>query len=311
MTRLPSVSVIIPCYNQGHFLADAIESALGQSYRPLEVIVVDDGSSDESSEVARRFEGVRLMRQPNRGLSAARNAGLAASAGDYLVFVDADDRLLRDALQAGVNGLAGHPECAFVYGHYRLITADGTPMPAAERRRAGAGHYLEMLRGNCIGMHATVMYRRVVFEAIGGFDTTLNACEDYDLYLRITKRFPIHCHAGVVAEYRQHNSNMSSDAGLMLKTSLRVLGSQRRHLKGNVQAQRAYREGIRYWQKYYGRKLIKDVRAQAQAGDWKNAVSGAFTLVRYYPGGVASKVSKRITRTAARVPKRLAIRLSR
>src|SRR5436309_2384320 len=108
MTRLPSVSVIIPCYNQGHFLADAIERALEQSYRPLEVIVVDDGSSDESSEVARRFEGVRLMRQPNRGLSAARNAGLAASAGDYLVFVDADDRLLRDALQAGVNGLAGH-----------------------------------------------------------------------------------------------------------------------------------------------------------------------------------------------------------
>jgi hypothetical protein len=97
----------------------------------------------------------------------------------------------------------------------------------------------------------------------------------------------------------------------MLKTSLRVLGSQRRHLKGNVQAQRAYREGIRYWQEYYGRKLIKDVRAQAQAGDWKNAVSGAFTLVRYYPGGVASKVSKRITRTAARVPKRFAIRLSR
>jgi glycosyltransferase involved in cell wall biosynthesis len=311
MTRLPLISVIIPCYNQGHFLAEAIESGLNQSYRRLEIIVVDDGSTDESAQVAIRYKDVRLIRQPNSGLSAARNAGLAASAGDYLVFVDADDRLLPDALQAGAQCLASHPEYAFVYGHYKLITADGHPLPATERRQAREGHYLEMLRANYIGMHATVMYRRVVFETVGGFDTTLDACEDYDLYLRITKRLPIYCHARVVAEYRQHNSNMSLDAGLMLKTSLHVLGSQRRHVKGNVQAQRAYREGIRYWQAYYGRKLIKNVRAQAQARDWKKALSGAFTLVRYYPGGVASKLSKRLISTVVRRPRRFSIRLSR
>lgn len=311
MTTSPLVSVIIPCFNQGHFLAEAIKSALEQSYRRLEVIVVDDGSTDESSQVTSRYDRVKLIRQPNSGLSAARNAGLAASVGDYVVFLDADDRLLPEALQAGVNCLASHPECAFVYGQYRLIAADGNPLPSPAPVGAPEDYYQEMLRTNCIGMHATVMYRRTVFAAVGGFDTALDACEDYDLYLRVTRRFSVHCHAGVVAEYRQHNSNMSSDAGLMLKTSLRVLGSQWRYLKGNAQDRSAYRAGVRYWQEYYGRKLIKVVRSQAQARDWKNLLSDAFTLVRYYPRGVASRAGKRIINTAARAPKRFSIKLSR
>jgi CTP:molybdopterin cytidylyltransferase MocA len=311
MMRSPLVSVIIPCFNQGHFLAEAIESALAQSYRPLEIVVVDDGSSDDSAQVARRYAGVKLIRQPNRGLSAARNAGLEASAGAYLVFVDADDRLLGEALQAGVNDLAEHPECAFVYGHYRLIAADGAPLPSAEGRRVGADHYLEMLRANCIGMHATVMYRRAVFNDVGGFDTTLGACEDYDLYLRITRRFAVHCHAAVVAEYRQHDANMSKDAGLMLKTALAVIGRQRPYVSGNATARMAYRAGVRYWQEYYGRRLIKTVRSQAQAHDWVNAWRGTFTLLRYCPRDIASRAAKKIIRPAARMPRRFSFKLSR
>ncbi|HEY7545945.1 MAG TPA: glycosyltransferase, partial [Blastocatellia bacterium] len=241
----------------------------------------------------------------------ARNAGLEASAGEYLVFVDADDRLLGGALEAGVSCLMDHPECAFAYGHYRLITERGLPMPSAESRPSPRDHYLEMLRANCIGMHATVMYRRAVFETVGGFDTKLGACEDYDLYLRITRRFAVHCHDQLVAEYRQHESNMSADAALMLKTSLRVLGRQRQHIKGNAQAQRAYRAGLRHWQEYYGCKLIKAVRSQAHAREWKQTVRGAFTLIRYCPLILARRVSKRILRTAARVPRLLSIKQSR
>ena len=311
MMRSPLVSVIIPCFNQGRFLADAIESALGQSYRPLEIIVVDDGSTDDSARVAQQYAGVKLIRQANGGLSAARNAGLEASAGTYLVFVDADDRLLSEALRAGVNDLSAHPECAFVYGHYRLITADGAPMPSAEARRVCENHYFEMLRGNCIGMHAAVTYRRAVFDDVGGFDTTLGACEDYDLYLRITRRFPVHCHAEVAAEYRQHDTNMSKDAGLMLKTALGVLGRQRRYIRGDAQARMAYQAGLRYWQEYYGSKLIKTVRSQAQARDWTNLWRGAFTLFRYCPRGVASRAGKKMIRTAARMPRRFSFKLSR
>src|SRR5829696_2931566 len=110
----PLVSVVVPCYNQARFLGEAIESVLAQSHPLFEVVVVDDGSTDDTSEVAARYPGVRLVRQENRGLSGARNAGLARSRGEYVVFLDADDRLLPGALEAGVERLGANPQCAFV-----------------------------------------------------------------------------------------------------------------------------------------------------------------------------------------------------
>src|SRR3712207_5573157 len=117
----PLVSVVIPCYKQAHFLGEAIESVLAQSYPHFEVVVVDDGSTDNTSEVAARYPGVRCVRQDNQGLAAARNSGLAHSKGEYLLFLDADDRLLPHALEVGVERLEAHPECAFVSGRYRNI----------------------------------------------------------------------------------------------------------------------------------------------------------------------------------------------
>src|SRR5215210_2105808 len=95
----PLVSVIIPCYNQAHFLGEAIESVLGQSYPNFEIVVVDDGSPDDTAEVAARYPEVRYICQDNQGLSAARNTGLGQSEGEYVVFLDADDRLLPEALE--------------------------------------------------------------------------------------------------------------------------------------------------------------------------------------------------------------------
>ncbi len=118
------VSVVIPCYNQSNFLGEAIESVLAQTYRHFEIIVIDDGSPDNTAEVAVRYPDVRYIRQENQGLSGARNTGFRESQGKYLVFLDADDRLLPGALQAGINCLHIHPECAFVSGHHRYIKAD-------------------------------------------------------------------------------------------------------------------------------------------------------------------------------------------
>ncbi len=123
------VSVVIPCYNQAHFLGEAIESVLAQSYPHLEIVVVDDGSPDNTEEVAARYPGVRYVRQENQGLAAARNTGLRHSRGDYLVFLDADDRLLPEAVEAGLEHLHAHPECAFAFGKWRLIAVDGSPLP--------------------------------------------------------------------------------------------------------------------------------------------------------------------------------------
>src|SRR5918997_500688 len=106
------VSVVIPCYNQAHFLGEAIESVLSQTYPHFEVVVVDDGSTDNTQEVAARYPGVRYIRQENQGLAGARNAGIRRSNGSFLVFLDADDRLLPRALEAGLKALKEHPECA-------------------------------------------------------------------------------------------------------------------------------------------------------------------------------------------------------
>src|ERR671910_2125032 len=148
----PLVSVVIPCYNQAHFLGEAIESVLSQTYPHFEVVVVDDGSPDNTQEVASRYPGVRYIRQENQGLAGARNAGIRRSNGSYLVFLDADDRLLADALEAGLASLKEHPECSFVFGCCQHIATDGSPLASAQTPCACAerDHYLALLRQNYI-----------------------------------------------------------------------------------------------------------------------------------------------------------------
>ncbi len=289
----PLVTVVIPCYNQAHFLGEAIESVLAQSYPHFEVVVVDDGSTDETSKVAERYPGVRCIRQENRGLSGARNSGLARSEGEYVVFSDADDRLVPEALEVGVEQLSAHPGCALVAGHCRFIALDGSlvkwQQPLVER-----DHYGVLLGGNnYIWMPAEVMYRRAVFETVGGFDTSMNAAADYDLYLRIAREFPIHCHDRVVADYRQHDTSMSRNSALMLKAVLAVLRSQRKYVKGNTQHKEAYKAGMRFWRKDYGDPLVEEVRAHVREREWKQAIRGMLVLLRYYPLGFSLKNERR------------------
>ena len=290
----PFVSVIIPCYNQGRFLGEAIESVLRQTYSPFEIVVVDDGSTDHTSVVAAGYRQVRLIRQTNQGLAAARNAGLRESRGGYLVFLDADDLLLPDALRIGVDCLQAHPQCAFVSGHYNLIKSDGSPITHSRRPCTSRDHFSAFLRVNYIGMNATVTYRRSVLESLGGFNRSLDACEDYELYLRIARRFPVHCHDKIVADYRQHSGNMSSDHALMLRTSISVLRSQWTYVKGNQDYEKAFKDGIGHWREYFGEQLVKQLRNWARSRQWKELVRGILVLLRYHPRRVARIILNRV-----------------
>ncbi len=283
------VSVVIPCYNQAHFLAEAIESVLSQSYKDFEVIVVDDGSKDHTAEVASAYASgdprVRLVRQQNRGLAGARNRGLAESRGECVVFVDSDDRLLGEALEVGVRELASHPECAFVSGICRKITGDGSVVPEWEQFRVRDDPYLELLR-SCPVYVPTVMYRRAVFNVVGSFDTSYKAAEDYDLYYRILEHFPVYCHETVVAEIRRHDANMTHDRALMLKYNMDALRSQRKRLKGDSRYWEAYKAGERLWRDWHGAPVINQVRAHLQEGRWGQGLKGLLALLRYYPQGI-------------------------
>ncbi len=280
----PLITVVIPCYNQGDYLAEAIESVLAQTHPNREVIVIDDGSTDETPEVAARYPEVGYIYQDNQGLSAARNTGISASRGEYLVFLDADDRLLRDALRIGYEILSSHPDCGFVSGHHYHIRRDGTLQTRYPQEPMGSDDpYLALLMNNYIGMHATVMYRRSVFETVGNFNTALSACEDYDLYLRVARTQPTVRHAQFVAEYRHHDANMSRDAILMIKAIMSVLKAQQEHIEGTPERVRAYRIGIHNWTVYYGRELVRQLKLDLHQHDWTGAWRRLGTLLRYAP----------------------------
>ncbi|MGI9175650.1 MAG: glycosyltransferase [Rhodothermales bacterium] len=290
------VSVIIPCYRQAHFVGEAIESALEQTYPHVEVIVVDDGSPDDVAGVVARYTApdlipeqperardVRYLRQPNGGLSAARNTGVRASWGRYLVFLDADDRLLPDALERGLACFRRHPDAAFVAGAHRLMDPDGTAYGPPRASDLTTQPYLALLQGNVIGMHAAVMYRRSALVEAGGFDASLPACEDYDLYLRLARHQRVASHPAVVAEYRRHEAGMSRHPGRMLAASLRVHRAQRKHLATPAHRQ-AYRRGTLGWQTLYGKELGGQIRDRlTRQGLDVGAFRDTSTLLRYAP----------------------------
>lgn len=258
MQPKPLVSVIIPCYNQGRFLAEAITSVQKQTYSNIEIIVIDDGSADNTSKVAQSFANVKYFYQPNSGLSAARNAGVRRSNGLFLVFLDADDILYPQAVELNVRLLLQNPSWSFVSGGHDKVDEWLYPICEAEEAHAvKANHYEALLRGNYIGMHATVMYRCRVFDQFQ-YDTTLKACEDYDLYLKIARNYPVGCHTSRVAAYRHHGGNMSCDYLKMLSNVLKVHARQERHLKGREERE-AWREGVTIWKKYYAQLIYKDL----------------------------------------------------
>jgi glycosyltransferase involved in cell wall biosynthesis len=294
----PDTSVVIICYNHALYLPEAIESVLAQSLKGVEVLVVDDGSTDDTAEVASRYPAVRYVRQRNQGMAAARNTGLRASRGRYVCFLDADDRLLPDALRAGVDSLEAHSGCAFVSGHYRLIAADGRPLPSEAVSCVEADHYRVLLERNYIGMHATVLFRREALESVAGFDRRLRACDDYDIYLRIASRMPVHCHDQFVAEYRQHGANTSRNWRLMLRSTVGPHRRQWQAVRGRSDLETSWRSGRRNWQAEYGDRLVAEVARDIRVPRrWGAAALGLATLLRHYPSGLWNRLRRR-SRTA-------------
>jgi glycosyltransferase involved in cell wall biosynthesis len=207
----PTVSVIIPTYNCAPYVAAAVESALAQTYRPLEVIVVDDGSTDGTAAVLRPYAGrIVALRQANGGAAAARNAGIGRARGEVLAFLDADDLWLPGKLERQVSVLRRHPKVDLVFTDGCTFARDGDVHPSIlghlsqhfARVRpwlpggGEAGQVVvrpgrpDLLFCNFIYTPGVVV-RRACLDAVGSFDETLPTCEDYDLWLRIARRAPL------------------------------------------------------------------------------------------------------------------------
>ena len=276
--RSPLVSVIIPSFRQAHYLHDAIESVLAQSYSHVETVVVDDGSPDNTSEVAGRYPGVRCVRQENRGVSEARNLGIRCSNGSFLIFLDADDRLLPDAVRIGLECFERHPEVAFVSGRFRAIGADGATLYDHQGHHIEADHYAEMLRWNYVPTPCAVMMRRGVFETVAGFSSAFHVCADYDLYLRVLREFPAWSHGREVADYRRHGLGLSMRTEEMLLEATAALDAQRPHVAGDPHLTRAYRSGLRFWKRLAGDVIARQIRADWQDGRYRSVLRGLWRL---------------------------------
>ncbi|MGN6498071.1 MAG: glycosyltransferase, partial [Tsuneonella sp.] len=204
---------MITTFDQAHFLAEALDSVAAQSVPPREIILIDDGSHDDPGAVAARYPGVQLVRTANRGLSAARNAGLHRARTRFVLFLDADDALLPGAVEAGLRCMADNPGAGFVYGGHRVVDEKLARPLVAEIHAIGTRAHYELLGLNFISMHGAVLYDRAKLAECGGFDEALKRCEDYDLYLRMTRRYPAASHHETVADYRIHAQGMSASVG--------------------------------------------------------------------------------------------------
>ena len=215
----PRVSVIIPSYNHERFLGQAIDSALSQTLRPHEVIVVDDGSTDGTAAVLSRYgDRIQAIRQANSGVSAARNAGVARSTGDLLAFLDADDEWRPQKLELQVQAWQADPGLGLVHCGVEDIDGDGQPLREHAQGLSGTDVAAAMLlfRGPTIlGGGSGVLIPRAVFDTAGGFDLRLSTSADWDLYYRIASQYPIAFVPAPLLRYRLHGSNMHGNVRAM------------------------------------------------------------------------------------------------
>lgn len=219
----PCVSIIIPTYNRAKFLGAAIKSALDQSFEDSEIIVVDDGSTDETRLVIEQYrQRINYIYQTNQGRSNARNRALRLAKGRYIAFLDSDDLYLANKLELQVSFMENHPEFGMIYTSAYCMNDDGVALHDTYNATASGHIYKDIAFFVPITVALpTVMVRREVFETIGHFDENLNRFEDTDMWRRISKQFLI----GALPEYtcrlRTHQENaLASQDPISIMNSL-------------------------------------------------------------------------------------------
>lgn len=221
---MPLVSVIIPTYNSVAYVTAAVASVLAQTFADLEILVIDDGSTDETSEVMAGYgTRVRYLRQENSGVAIARNRGIAESQGEYVAFLDADDTWFPRKLELQLEALRAHIEAGVCYSAFLVVTSELKPIGVRRSERWASALEDLLLHGNVVGSICTVLAKRSLFQQAGGFDPLLSQCADWEMWVRLAARTEFVYLDEPLVTYRQHDSNMSHNAPLLEKDSLRVL----------------------------------------------------------------------------------------
>jgi glycosyltransferase involved in cell wall biosynthesis len=215
----PLVSVIIPVHNGGRFLRAALESVFAQTYHPFEVIVVDDGSTDDSGVIAQSFPEVNYIHQTNQGVAAARNNGIAAAQGEFFAFLDQDDLWTTEKLKLQIAYLLSHPDVGYTLTQQQFFLDPGATIPTWFRRELLAEAHTGWVLG-------TLVVRRTAFEKIGNFATGYSAANDSDWFFRAkAAEVPMAVVPELLLLKRIHGGNESARAKEILAELRKVVKS--------------------------------------------------------------------------------------
>jgi glycosyltransferase involved in cell wall biosynthesis len=273
---MPRVSVIVPAYNTARYLRAAIDSVLNQTYDDWELIIIDDGSTDETRSVVHSYVptlGVKLryLYQSNRGLPAARNTGIQEAEGEFIAILDADDVWLSARLSRGVAVLDGNPDVGLVHSGVARIDANGAvvsiPVFPLKYRSGKMAIHLLTRRANIAC--PTVMFRKQCLGAVGLFDETMGATEDRDLWFRIAERYEIAYIDEVLAHARFTPRSMSSDSDRMLKWQLFFV---HKHYKRHACGWTAFHKALGQIYREQGDDLFSRGRLMRSIGHYSRSV---------------------------------------
>jgi glycosyltransferase involved in cell wall biosynthesis len=258
--QLPTVSVVIPCYNQGQFLAEAIDSALEQSYPHVKVIVVNDGSTDNTPAVAARYgDRIQYIEKKNAGLSAARNTGILASTGEFVHFLDSDDRLQPDMLEKQMIAATANADGAVFYGSWHEIGIEGRVFATVQARPLPQDAFHALLHPLNVGPPCRYTVRRAALANVGLFDVGLKSCEDWDMWLRLAAagyRFvPV---PDAFAAYRNYPNSMSKNFDRMWRSGLTVLKRNRIGHGNCALCRRTKTRCIKEWRQHCYLSILRD-----------------------------------------------------
>jgi glycosyltransferase involved in cell wall biosynthesis len=287
---MPAVSVIVPAYNVGLYVGAALDSALTQTFHDFEIIAVDDGSTDQTATIVAsrqaHDERIRLVRQPNRGLSSARNAALAVARGEFIALLDGDDLWHRRFLEEQVTVLRERPDVALVTGNafYLGGALDGEPVrPVPDNRHAPT---LASILGDEEAVFIMTVFRRSVFETIGGFDEHLRTNEDYDYWLRAAAAgFTFARNDKPLGVYRRRDGSLSAGDVRMIRGILAVYAKTRPTLR-DLPIERAILD--RQVQRFEVELLAAEARSAIEGEDFPAAAINLDALYARRPRAVVA-----------------------
>lgn len=215
LIKTPRISVIIPTYNRAWALARAVDSVLSQEYPDVELIIVDDGSTDDTLNLLESYgNAIKVITQPNRGVSAARNQGIAAASGALIALLDSDDYWLPGKLSRQAAFFDRHPE-ALICQTREIWVRRGRRVNPKNRHAKPSGMIFGPSLALCLVSPSAVMVRKSLFDQVGLFDESMPACEDYDLWLRVAAHHPVHLiDEPLIVKQGGHPDQLSASPGL-------------------------------------------------------------------------------------------------